>query len=230
VLWPWGWTGQPAPNSAGLSALGHKMATYNGYRPGQAMTLYPTDGTTDDWAYGELGIASYTFEIGSSGDGFYPPCSRYDALIQPNIPALLYAARVARTPYMTSHGPDALSAHADPGLALDGQPIHLTATIDDTDNGGNPIQTAEYYVDVPPWDGGLPAPMAAVDGAFGEAVEAVEAHVSTEDWPPGRHIVFCRGRDSLGNWGPVSAVFVETDFVERYNLFLPLVLHAWSGR
>ncbi|HZE18225.1 MAG TPA: carboxypeptidase regulatory-like domain-containing protein, partial [Mycobacterium sp.] len=155
-------------------------------------------------------MASYTFEMGSTGDGFYPPCSRYDALIQPNIPALLYAAKVARTPYITSHGPDARSVGADPGFVLGGQPVHLVASVNDADNGGDGIQAAEYYVDTPPWDGGSAVPMSPVDGAFGEVIEEVEASVPTGSWPPGRHILFVRGRDSLGNWGPVSAVFCET--------------------
>ncbi len=207
VLWPWGWTGEPAPNRAGLEALGHKLASYNGYTPGQAFGLYPTDGTTDDWSYGELGIASYTFEIGSYNDGFYPPCSRYDALIQPNIPAFLYAAKVARMPYLTAHGPDALAVTVTPTGTLRG-PFRLAASIDDGDNGGDAIQGAEYYVDTPPWAGGEPEPMAASDGAFDESTEAVEAIVSTVNWSPGRHIIFVRGQDALGYWGPPSAIFV----------------------
>src|SRR6185503_13100673 len=58
VLWPWGWTGTPAPNAAPLSAIGRKFASYNGYTAQQSILLYPTSGTTDDWAYGELGIAA----------------------------------------------------------------------------------------------------------------------------------------------------------------------------
>ena len=207
VLWPWGWTGDPAPNRAGLEALGRKLASYNGYVPQQASDLYPTDGTTDDWSYGELGIASYTFEIGSSSDGFYPPCSRYDALIQPNIPAFLYAAKVARTPYLTARGPDALSVTATPTGTLDGS-IHLTASIDDDDNGGDEIVQAEYYIDKPPWAGGTAVSMEASDGAFDESIESVEASVPTSGWSSGRHIIFVRGQDVLGYWGPPSAVFV----------------------
>lgn len=207
VLWPWGWTGQPAPNRAGLEALGRKLASYNGYTPGQAFGLYPTDGTTDDWSYGELGIASYTFEIGSYNDGFYPPCSRYDALIQPNIPAFLYAAKVARTPYLTARGPDARAVTTTPTGTLSG-PFRLAASIDDGDNGGDDIQGAEYYVDTPPWAGGEPEPMEADDGTFDESIEAVEADMSAMNWSPGRHIIFVRGRDALGYWGPPSAIFV----------------------
>lgn len=213
VLWPWGHTASAAPNSAQLAMLGTKMATFNGYTPEQSNSLYPTTGTSDDWAYGELGIAAYTFEIGTSGDGFYPPCSRYDALIQPNIGALLYAAKVARTPYLTSFGPDALQVTATPTTTLAGEPLRVQALIDDRQNGAKPIVAAEVYVDTPPWDGGTPIPLAAADGAFNSAVESVRGDLPTAELASGRHILFVRGRDATGFWGPVSAAFfyVEDD-------------------
>jgi carboxypeptidase T len=212
VLWPWGHTYDPAPNAVGLAALGRKMASYNGYTPKQASGLYPTDGTTDDWTYGALGIASYTFEIGSS---FYPDCAQYDALIQPNIPALLYAAKAARTPYLTAHGPDARTVSTTVGGTLLGAMVRITAEIDDLDNGGDRIVGAEYYVDAPPGAGGIGAPMTAVDGAFDSPVEQVESWAPTAGWTPGRHLVFVRGQDEAGYWGPLSATFltVYTDVV-----------------
>ena len=227
ILWPWGWTEEPAPNLEGLAALGRKMASYNGYTAGAGTTLYLTDGTTDDWSYGELGVASYTFEIGRNSDGFYPSCNRYDDLIQPNIPALLYAAKVARTPYMTSHGPDALSVVASPSLLPAGGTVQVIAEIDDSDNGNQAIAAAEYYVDVPPWDGGSSLPLTPVDGAFDEATEEVEGTLSPFCGQPGRHIVFVRGQDDLGNWGPVSAAFVETG---PDSLIQGLVKEAGSGQ
>jgi hypothetical protein len=207
VLWPWGSSYDPAPNDAGISALGEKMATFNGYTPKQSSGFYPTDGCTDDTTYGELGIASYTFEIGSHSDGFYPPCSRYDALIQPNILAFTYAAKVARTPYLTSHGPDALDVTASPVRVLSSALV--TATIDDTDNGSQNVAAAEFYVDVPPWDGGLPTAMSASDGAFDGVSEQVEATLDTTGLSPGRHILFVRGQDTDGYWGPFSAAWLK---------------------
>src|SRR5262249_54859850 len=61
VLWPWGHTPNPPPNSVGLSNIGNKFASYNGYTAGQSyQTLYPTTGTSQRWAYGELAIPAYT--------------------------------------------------------------------------------------------------------------------------------------------------------------------------
>ncbi len=209
VLWPWGNTYNPAPNSAGLSALGQKMATYNSYAPQQSSDLYPTDGTTDDWAYGELGVASYTFEIGSYSDGFYPPCSRYDALIQPNISAFLYAAKVARAPYLTARGPDALNVAVSPAGALPGTLVTVTATVNDGDNGGEDVATAEFYLDTPPWAGGAPVPISPADGAFDEVIEPVVATLDTSGLSPGQHILFVRGQDATSYWGPFSATWLH---------------------
>ena len=219
VLWPWGWTYTVAPNSAQLQQLGQKLASFNGYTPQQSVGLYPTTGATDDWSYGELGIASYTFEIGSDGDGFYPDCSHYDALIQPNVSALLYAAKVARTPYLTPLGPDATDATV--GLTTTGSLALVTVRA--TIRGGQVISAAEAYVDAPPWAGGTPLDLAAADGAFDAAVESVSGAFPTAGLAPGRHIVFVRGQDAAGFWGPVSAVFGEP-IVLPHSMFLPMVV------
>ncbi len=65
VLWPWGFTSTVAPNGPALQTLGRKFAYFNNYTPDQAIGLYPTDGTTDDFGYGDLGVAAYTFELGT---------------------------------------------------------------------------------------------------------------------------------------------------------------------
>lgn len=210
VIWPWGDVNTPAPNGTQLQMLGQRLASFNGYTPHQSVGLYPTSGATDDWTYGELGIASYTFEIGSEGDGFYPPCSRYDDLIQPNVAALLYAAKVARTPYITPFGPHAHAVTVTADSVLIGQPIVVQATLNDGDsqNTGQTVTAAEAYLDAPPWAGGVPIPLAAADGAFDAAEEAVQGQIDTTGMTRGRRLIYVRGRDANGFWGPVSAVFV----------------------
>ncbi|MGD8791671.1 MAG: M14 family zinc carboxypeptidase [Anaerolineae bacterium] len=217
VLWSWGFTYQLAPNATGLQSLGRKFAYFNGYSPQQAIGLYPTDGTTKDFAYGELGLAGYTFELGT---WFFEACSTFENTILPdNMPALLYAAKASRLPYMLPAGPDAVDVAAQPAGVTPGTTIELTATVDDTrfnhSNGIEPTQdvaAAEYYIDVPPWlttTTPVSYTMAPADGAFDDPVEGVMATLDTGSLAPGRHIVFVRGRDAAGNWGPVSAVFVE---------------------
>ncbi len=216
VLWPWGFTNTLAANGPALQTLGRKFAYFNDYRPEQSVGLYPTDGTTDDFAYGDLGLAAYTFELGTA---FFQDCATFEETILPdNLPALLYAAKVSRAPYLLPAGPDALDVTATPGGVTPGAPVQLTATLDDTrynnENGTEPTQNiaaAEYYIDVPPWvttTTPISYPLAAADGSFDEKVEPVVATVDTSSLPAGRHIIFIRGRDAAGNWGPVSATWL----------------------
>ncbi|MDY7076245.1 MAG: M14 family zinc carboxypeptidase [Chloroflexota bacterium] len=216
VLWPWGFTSDPAPNGTALQTLGRKFAYFNDYRPEQAMSLYPTDGTTDSFAYGELGLAAYAFELGTS---FFQDCGTFENTILPdNLSALLYAAKVVRTPYLTPAGPDALAVTLAPKGVLPGETVSLTAILDDTrynnENGTEPTQNiaaAEYTIDVPPWvttTTPISYAMAAADGAFDETLEEVEATVDTTGLSPGRHILFIRGQDSASNWGALSAAWL----------------------
>jgi carboxypeptidase T len=211
VMWPWGWTSTPSPNADGLAALARKLARYNGYDAIPSWQLYYTDGTSDDWAYGTLGVAALTFEIGSSADGMYPPCSRYDALVQPNLDALFYAARAARAPYLQSYGPDAVATSPEPATVQAGAPVTLTALINDSATGGQAIAVAEYAVDVPWWDGGETTALNPVDGALDAPAEEVAAAIETDGWSPGRHTIWVHGRDAGGNWGPPSAAWVTVE-------------------
>lgn len=217
VLWPWGFTSTVAPNGPALQTLGRKFAFFNTYEPGQAITLYATDGTTDDFVYGDLGVAAYTFELGTA---FFQACSTFENTILPaNLPSLLYGAKVARTPYLTPAGPDALNVAAAPATITVGDPVVLTAAINDTrfnnSTGAEPTQAiaaAEYYIDTPPWQAGAVAyPMAAVDGNFNSTVEAVTATINTSGLTTGRHIIFVRGKDAANNWGAFSAVFLHIE-------------------
>ncbi len=227
VLWPWGDTYASAPNAAQLRQLGRKLAAFNGYTAQQASDLYPTTGATDDWSYGELGIASYTFEIGSNHDGFYPGCHRYDALIQPNLPAFLYAAKVARAPYQLPFGPS-VSAVSVPSATLQiGDLVDVRATVDDSDNGGQSIAAAEAYVGAPPWRAGAPITLTAQDGAFDSATEEVAGHIDTRDMEAGRYLLFVRGQDADGAWGPVTAAYLDVEPLNVpqpiYELWIPVI-------
>jgi hypothetical protein len=231
VLWPWGFGGS-APNDAQLRTIGRKLAVwtktadYSGYNP--AGTLYTVDGAVDDWAYGKLGIASFTFEVGPDGTGplewrpcryFFPAYECIDGYAgrdfwAENRPAFLYAHRIARTPYLTAYGPDVES------LTWTGSG-HLTATIADRRWGsdtGRPITGAEYFVDVPGEDGaGLP--MSAADGEWGDLPEEAEALVDISELALGRHVILVHGRNDEGRWGPFSAVFADVG----HRMYLPLV-------
>jgi hypothetical protein len=225
VLWPWGFTSDPPPNASGLRTLGRKFSYFNEYTPEQSIYLYPTDGTTDDFAYGELGLAAYTIELGTS---FFQNCPVFENQIYPdNLSALLYAAKAVRTPYLTPAGPDTLPVNLSPSIVFQGIPTQVTARItDERYTGGEATQNisaAEYYIDSPPWitkTVPIAFSMTPVDGAFDEKIEDVTASIDTTGLQHGKHIVFVRGQDAEGNWGIFSAAFLTVNIPQFY---LPLL-------
>ena len=209
VLYPWGQDNLPPPNLQ-LRTIARKAATYNGYDPIQTIQLYPTSGTSQDFTYGELGVAGFGMEIGGSGScgGFMPAYSCMDGGAGGNFwnldrPVLLYMAKLARTPYMTGEGPITTNLLAK-GI---GTAWKFRATISDVSNGNQNITAAEAYVDTPPWRGGTPIVMFPQDGSFNSPTEAAQGGAAMS---AGRHIIYIHGRDSAGNWGPFTAIFKMT--------------------
>jgi carboxypeptidase T len=224
VLWPWGFTSEPTANARALQTLGRKYAYFTNYTAQQSYFMYPTDGDSDGFAYGDLGLAGYTVELGT---WFFQDCATFEETILPtNLPALTYMAKAAAAPYLLPAGPEALSLIAQPLSVEAGAPVRLRAVINDRRypaGSGEPMQAiaaAEYTLDTPPWIGGaVSMPMTPVDGAFDELVETVEAIIDISGLSPGQHTVYVRGRDGRDNWGVVSAQFIYT----QPPLALPLV-------
>jgi len=241
ILLPWGWTNcsgpcppsQRAPNDAGLRAFAFRMSYYNGYAVGQASELlYPASGTTDDWAYGVLGVPSFTFEIGpvSSSCGlFTPDYACQDGLFWPlNRGAFLYAAKVARQPYALAHGPTTLSVTLSSSAVISGQAVTITALVRDDAYGsaansvGRPlvrqITAAEAYVNLPYWAGGTPISMTAQDGTFDTPSEIAIATLDTSGLGVGRHLIFVRAQNAAGHWGPPTAQWLTVLGSQRWYL------------
>jgi hypothetical protein len=111
VMWPWGYTADPAPDVAILSALGIEMAglisseTGSGtYTPQQAMTLYPTTGSSEEWLYGysryQSGLTdlAYITEMGYY-DFHDTLTSTVNQICAQNLEAAIYMAQAAASPY-----------------------------------------------------------------------------------------------------------------------------------
>jgi carboxypeptidase T len=219
-LYPWGWTTSPAPNGADLANIGDHMSAFNaggnGYQSCQPPNcLYAVDGDTVDWAYGELGIPSYTTEL--SGGSFFPQYTQVEGIWNENRGMLIHLAKIARTPYLLTRGPDANVVATNPMTVTQGTDSQLAGTMNYNWTGNGYIQNvaaAEYYIDTPPWVGGTAVAMSAVDGNFDSPTEAVQATVATGALSVGRHIIFVRGRgindyQGFQSWGPISAAFLD---------------------
>jgi len=148
VLWPWGYTASPAPNHTAMQTLGRKYAYFTGYTAQQSYVLYPTDGDSDGFAYGELGVAGYTIEL---GDWFFQDCATFEGTLLPtNLPALKYMAKAAAAPYLLPAGPETVELIALPLGGESGAPVRIRAVINDRlypAGSGEPMQdiaAAEY--------------------------------------------------------------------------------------
>ena len=78
---PWGWTAAGTPDSAKFQEWSDELTFPNGYTAGPGpRILYSVNGEFNDWSYGDtlLKPKAYTWtpEIGSPSDGFWPPPSR----------------------------------------------------------------------------------------------------------------------------------------------------------
>lgn len=102
LLWPYGYARVYTPDNLLFSIMGDSATAFNGYDPELCYDLYPTNGTTDDWGYGEQIFKeknlAMTFEVGNESDGFWPSTSRITALVQENLEPNLFFARVADNP------------------------------------------------------------------------------------------------------------------------------------
>lgn len=221
-LFPWGYADIPAPNVTDLSAIAAHMSApavggndYTHCQGGVPGCIYVTDGDSIDWVYGELGVPAFTTEL--EGRDYTRPYEQVEALWDNNKGMLIYLAKIARTPYLTSRGPDTANLAVEPSTISVGSSPRITAAI----NYGweeNPyvqnVGGAAYYIDTPPWAGGVEHPMSAADGAFDLSLELTEASIDTSGLAPGRHIIYVRGHGTnnysgLGSWGPISAVFID---------------------
>ncbi len=228
TLFPWGYdspgaTGQ-APNHQQLQTLARRMSYFTGYRAEQSnSTLGGADGASDDNAYGTLGVAAYTIELGEGG--FYSSCSAFDNTIWPdNLPALIYAAKASRTPYISASGPDVIDLPQQPIQVVAGQMIDVSGTATDlrfnNSNGTEPTQNItaiKAYLATPSWASGAVAiDMAAVDGDFDSKSEGFIGSLDSTALADGRYTLWFEATDAAGVTGVPTAVFV--DVVDSGNL------------
>jgi carboxypeptidase T len=210
-----------APNDAELRSVAFRMSFFNAYQTGTGdEILYPVSGSSDDWSYGTLGTPSFTFEVGpASGTcgGFAPPFSCVASTFWPtNLPAFVYAAKVAAAPYKLGLGPTVLAPTVSTASVPAGTPVTLRARARDDAYGtttppdppaAQVVTQARYAIDAKP-SGTNSFKLKAADGQFDLANELVKATVDTTGLAPGRHTLVIQARDSDGNWGPATAIFL----------------------
>lgn len=233
VLWPWGFTETPPGNGPALRTLGRRVAWFPGYTPQASIELYPTDGSSDDFAYGELGVAALTLEL---GDAFFEPCAGFESTIWPdNRRALEYLLRVARAPYLQPAGPALEPVLSAPVEA--GESARFVLTASDArfaqSNGSEPVQAivgVRAWRDTPPWVPGA-QPVAegvAMDGAFDAPTELTLVELPSAGLAVGRRPVYFVGRDTQAA-GPVYAAWLEVVAPGSTGRIIGLIRDAATG-
>ncbi|MGW8226708.1 MAG: hypothetical protein ACWGOY_13290, partial [Anaerolineales bacterium] len=176
--------------------------------------IYPSSGSTDDWAYGELGVPAYTFEVGTS---FFETCSYFEEQILPEqIHALLYAFKAARLPYQNPSGPESIDIGLSALRLAPGAGLQLLFTADDArysssgwgDEPAQVIKAARFNLGSPYWiSGSQPIYLQPDDGQFDSPQETFTAAIDTSDLEMGEQVIFIESQDADGNWGVPGAVF-----------------------
>ncbi|MBN1755339.1 hypothetical protein JW877_03900 [bacterium] len=79
-LFPWGYDYLLADDYELFMEYGIEFTRFNSYIPAPATDLYPANGTTIDWMYGDTSghhkTFAYIIEVGGEDDGFWPPEDR----------------------------------------------------------------------------------------------------------------------------------------------------------
>ncbi len=221
MLYPFG-RQSPPPGNPGVVTFARKYGFLADHYPQSSSTFGGANGTTKDAVYGELGVASYTVELGTE---FFEECEVAENLVfAKNMQALVYSAKVARTPYITSAGPDILNLNIEHGFSINsavppGTDITVRAIVDDSrynnTNGEEPTQNisrAEFSINTPPWliERTLER-MDADDGSFDSEIEKVNGVIETSGLVDGRHTLYVRASDENGDFGAVTALYFYID-------------------
>ena len=103
LIHSWGDGSYPdEPYLTTLREIGNEMTHYNGYLVGTGIETvgYTVNGDAVDWSYGNAGLLSYTPEIGSFVDNFWPSEDRVIPLCQDQIYSNSIFAMVAGSDYI----------------------------------------------------------------------------------------------------------------------------------
>ena len=97
LVFPYGFTEVPTPEYPIFRAYSKRLTSENHYAYGNCFEVlnYYTNGSSDDWMYGEQGILSFTPEAGEPAEGFWPPMHRIEEICAGHVTMNKYLMRFA---------------------------------------------------------------------------------------------------------------------------------------
>lgn len=214
ILWPWGYSNSLSPNQQQFAAFGKRVAYFNDYEPKPAAGLYTAKGTSIDASYGDLGVASLVYELGTA---FYQDCAEFENKILPdNLESLLYVSRVTRMPYITPFGPDIEELLIYPNYVLNAGNIFLEGKAnDDRYNHSNgtqavgQVQKVEFFKNQLPWLAANGTALDASDGLFDSANENFSGSINASELNDGENTIYVVATDNETKQGAVFSQFIN---------------------
>lgn len=196
ALYPWGETPVPSGDTTVDRDVALRVAARNGFRVQSGALLYPTSGSSVDWAHGALGVPSLTLETGSLD---YLTDRGYEKIRNRNMAVLWDLAAISDSPARSSVGPDTWEAGVRRGV--------LRAAIVQERADSQAIRGAELLFD-PMAAPGTGIALEPEDGAFNSAVETATLRLPAG--APRTGLAYVHAVDDRGNWGALRAFWITT--------------------
>lgn len=222
VMYPWSWSGKPAPNANGLQALAERLAQPLGYvacQTGGADCLYQVDGDYVDWAYARLGIPAFTMEFGTA---FFQNCSYFEtAILNQSMESLIAGFKYARQPYALSSLPSVDKVEMSKHKVVSGEQLTLRVNLTSMTNEQSANMGIQVTVDVPSWvEGTEPIARTEVTKADSHS-EMIIVPLETDTLSVGQHVLLVEAVDGEGRTGIPSAIALQV--TDTYVLYMPVV-------
>ena len=151
------------------------------------------------------------------GTDFYQSCTSFPTIINQAFPGMLYAAKVAKTPFFTPKGPDVLCITLSAPGALEGDTIVASVDVSDSvrvvhandgntlfGTGGQDVDTVELYINCHPFTSTCVTAASVQVSSTGTTATGVALPFSAPAGE-GEHTIYIRAKDSAGYEGAVTA-------------------------
>lgn len=199
-------------NNQAFLAMFRKLQHFTGYTPYNYENTTVSGGSSD-YAYGLLGAASFVFEV---GDKFYQDCDTFeDSILQRNLKAFSYLAKISKAPYSLAKGPDVMKL----STTVNGNILTVAVAASDyalsyTAVNESPVSTAKQkirwirvYLDRHPYS--VPAKDAGTESALLNTPDGSLTMDISSLAAGSRHVVYAQAEDSDGYKGPVTAAYFD---------------------
>jgi hypothetical protein len=199
VLYPWGDTKDPPPDAFGMASIAAGFTRRNGYEYEQASKYSTSQGTSDDYVYGRLGIPAMTVETATTSRIHD---DQFRGAWRDNKDVMTWGINIADDAFVRGAAPDVTKVSVGNVRGTVSARVQAPAAVDGS--GTAAITAVEAFTD-PTTAPGAGTPMRAADGAFDSPTE--RALSTTRELQPaeGARLIYVRARDAAGRWGAPAA-------------------------